>query len=113
MKRKITYALITVAIGLAAFFAGKINNAEAAAELELVEFTAEGSGLYLEYADGTEFYSFWIPEEMYGLDTDAGFQLACNFAGKIVDWNTSGEELAIFTEDGYEFYAYKTEDIYK
>lgn len=32
---------------------------------------------------------------------------------QIVDWNTDGEELSVFTKDGYEFYAYKTEDIYK
>lgn len=30
----------------------------------------------------------------------------------IVDWNTDGQELAVFTSDGYEYYAYKSEDIY-
>lgn len=46
------------------------------------------------------------------LDTETGQQLANDFAGQIVDWNTDGEELAIMTADGYELYAYKTEDIY-
>lgn len=30
----------------------------------------------------------------------------------IVDWNTDGQELAVFTSGGYEYYAYKSEDIY-
>lgn len=47
------------------------------------------------------------------LDTETGQQLANDFAGQIVDWNTDGEELAIMTADGYELYAYKTEDIYQ
>lgn len=46
------------------------------------------------------------------LDTETGWNLANDFAGQIVDWNTDGEELAIMTADGYELYAYKTEDIY-
>lgn len=46
------------------------------------------------------------------LNTETGQQLANDFAGQIVDWNTDGEELAIMTADGYELYAYKTEDIY-
>lgn len=31
---------------------------------------------------------------------------------KVVDWNTDGKELAIFTKDGYELYCYKSENIY-
>lgn len=31
---------------------------------------------------------------------------------EIVDWNTDGQELAVFTSNGYEYYAYKSEDIY-
>lgn len=46
------------------------------------------------------------------LDTETGWNLANDFTGKIVDWNTDGEELSIMTADGYELYAYKTEDIY-
>lgn len=47
------------------------------------------------------------------LDTETGWNLANDFVGQIVDWNTDGEELAIMTADGYELYAYKTEDIYQ
>lgn len=46
------------------------------------------------------------------LDTETGWNLANDFAGQIVDWNTDGEELAVMTADGYELYAYKTEDVY-
>ena len=34
------------------------------------------------------------------------------FVADIVDWNTNGEELALTTSDGYEFYAYKSADEY-
>lgn len=34
------------------------------------------------------------------------------FVADIVDWNTNGEELALTTSDGYEFYAYKYADEY-
>ena len=46
------------------------------------------------------------------LNTETGWNLANDFVEQIVDWNTDGEELAIMTEDDYELYAYKTEDIY-
>ncbi len=41
------------------------------------------------------------------------FDLACDFVGKIVDWNTNGEELSLMTSDGYELYAYKSQNIYR
>lgn len=47
------------------------------------------------------------------LDNNADFEIACEFMGQIVDWNTDGKELAIMTKDGYELYAYKSEDIYQ
>lgn len=37
---------------------------------------------------------------------------ACNFVESIVDWNTDGKEISMMTEDGYEYYAYKTEEVY-
>lgn len=35
------------------------------------------------------------------------------FVADIVDWNTNGEELALMTSDGYEFYAYKSANEYE
>lgn len=47
------------------------------------------------------------------LDNNADFEMACDFMGQIMDWNTDGKELAITTVDGYELYAYKAEDVYQ
>lgn len=67
MKRKILYAITMAVIGMAAFFGGK-NSAPTEPETiqiapELTEMTVENGGLYLEYKDGTNFYSYWIPSE--------------------------------------------------
>lgn len=112
MKRKIAYLTLTAVIGVAAFFVGK--NFEKPAQqpetipenLERIELTAEKYGLYLEYTDGKNFYSFWIDKEDL---ENAGLIDTAN----IVDWNTDGEELAVITENDYEYYAYKSENIYQ
>ena len=69
MKRKILYILTTAVIGVTAFFVGK-NFTEPTqqpetiqARPELMEMTVENGCLYLEYTDGTNFYSYWIPSE--------------------------------------------------
>lgn len=117
MKRKILYLTITAVIGVTAFFIGKnfsttttepeIVQAETVqTALELTEMTVENGGLYLEYTDGTNFYSYWIPTE----DLEkAGLIDTAN----IMDWNTDGTELAVITENDYEYYAYKSADIYQ
>lgn len=40
------------------------------------------------------------------------YSYADSFIADVVDWNTDGEELALMTSDGYEFYAYKSADEY-
>ena len=40
------------------------------------------------------------------------YSYADSFVVDIVDWNTDGEELALMTSDGYEFYAYKSKNEY-
>lgn len=119
MKKKIAYLTITAVIGVTAFFVGK-NFTSTTTEPtqqpetvqtetktpELIEMTVENGGLYLEYTDGTNFYSYWIPSE----DLEkAGLINTEN----IIDWNTDGEELAVITKNDYEYYAYKSEDIYQ
>lgn len=47
------------------------------------------------------------------LNDPKDFSLACDFMGQIVDWNTDGEELSLMTSDGYELYAYKSQNIYR
>ena len=115
MKRKIAYLITTAVIGMAAFSIGKFSaptepetvQAETVQTApELMEMTVENGGLYLEYTDGNNFYSYWIPAE----DLEkAGLINTEN----IVDWNTDGEELSIMTENGYEWYAYHSEDVYQ
>lgn len=40
------------------------------------------------------------------------YSYADAFVADIVDWNTNGEELSLMTSDGYEFYAYKSQNEY-
>ena len=44
--------------------------------------------------------------------TEQDYSYADSFIADIVDWNTDGEELALMTSDGYEFYAYKSKNEY-
>lgn len=67
MKRKILYALTTAVIGTTAFFVGKNFSTQPmqpeTKAPELTEMTVESGGLYLEYSDGNNFYSYWILSE--------------------------------------------------
>ena len=115
MKRTILYAITTAAIAVTAFSIGKFTTPTQPETIqaettqtapELMEMTVENGGLYLEYTDGTNFYSYWIPSD----DLErAGLIDTAN----IIDWNTDGEELAIMTENGYEWYSYQSEDVYQ
>lgn len=53
--------------------------------------------------------SFFIGKE----SAKISYQDKCDFMSEIVDWNTDGEELAVFTKDGYEFYTYKSDNVYE
>lgn len=55
-----------------------------------------------------------ITSETQKLDysQEQDYSYADAFVADIVDWNTNGEELALTTSDGYEFYAYKYADEY-
>lgn len=74
MKRKILYLTLTAVIGVTAFFVGKnfteptqqpetVQPETIQTAPELTEMTVENGGLYLEYTDGENFYSYWIPSE--------------------------------------------------
>ena len=112
MRRKILYLTITAVIATTAFFIGK-NFTEPTQQPEtiqtapeLMEMTVENGGLYLEYTDGTNFYSYWIPTE--DLERAGLIDTA-----HIVDWNTDGAELSVMTENDCEWYAYKSADVYQ
>ena len=72
MKKKIAYLTITAVIGVTAFSIGKFTTPTQPETVqpetiqtapELIEMTVENGGLYLEYSDGENFYSYWIPTE--------------------------------------------------
>lgn len=56
-----------------------------------------------------------ITSETQKLDysQEQDYSYADSFVVDIVDWNTDGEELALMTSDGYEFYAYKSANEYE
>lgn len=56
-----------------------------------------------------------ITSETQKLDysQEQDYSYADSFISDIVDWNTDGEELALMTSDGYEFYAYKSKNEYE
>lgn len=55
-----------------------------------------------------------ITSETQKLDysQEQDYSYADSFIADVVDWNTNGEELALMTSDGYEFYAYKSKNEY-
>lgn len=55
-----------------------------------------------------------ITSETQKLDysQEQDYSYADSFISDVVDWNTNGEELALMTSDGYEFYAYKSANEY-
>lgn len=74
MKRKIAYLITTAVIGMTAFFIGKnfsttptqpetVQPETIQTAPELTEMTVESNGLFLEYSDGNDFYSYWISSE--------------------------------------------------
>ena len=56
-----------------------------------------------------------ITNEIQKLDysQEQDYSYADSFIADVVDWNTNGEELALMTSDGYEFYAYKSKNEYE
>ena len=110
MKRKILYILTTAVIATTAFFIGKNFTVQPAQpetitpEMpEISHLTVTEYGLQIDFADNT---GVWI--ESADLEK-AGLIDTAN----IIDWNTDGEELAIMTENGYEWYAYQSENVYQ
>lgn len=111
MKRKIAYLTITAVIGMTAFFIGKFSaptqptppETITPESQEIADLTVTEYGLQIDFTDNT---GIWIETE----DLEkAGLINTEN----IVDWNTDGVELAVITENDYEYYAYKSADVYQ
>lgn len=116
MKRKITYIITTAVISLAAFSIGKFTSESDTPEPETTETTVETEiaqeiksiestehGMLITFGDNTGVFVNTESLEKAGLINTAN----------IIDWNTDGKELAVITENNYEYYAYKSADIYQ
>ena len=97
MFKKLTVTLLTLTTMFSVISA--YNTTKTAAEPEMAE-SRRGT---------TE-----ITSETQKLDysQEQDYSYADSFISDIVDWNTDGEELALMTSDGYEFYAYKSKNEY-
>lgn len=120
MKRKIAYILTTAVISLAAFSVGKFTSERSESDtpdseqMETAETTTEASqeiksietteyGMLITFGDNTGVF----------VDTESLEKSGLIDTANIVDWNTDGEELAVITKNDYEYYAYKSENIYQ
>ena len=117
MKRKIAYIFTTAVISLAAFSIGKFTSESDTPEpetTEIVETSTETAqeiksiettkyGMLITFGDDTGVFVDAESLEKTGLINTAN----------IIDWNTDGKELAVITENDYEYYAYKSADIYQ
>lgn len=119
MKKKISYITITAAVAVTAFFIGKatipqpetiqietvqLTSPEISPEAqEITDLTVTEYGLQVTFGDNTGVF----------VDTESLEKAGLIDTANIVDWNTDGEELAVITKNDYEYYAYKSADIYQ
>ena len=110
MKRKIAYILTTAVISLTAFSIGKFTSESDTPEPETTETTQEIKsietteyGMLITFGDDTGVF----------VDTESLEKAGLINTANIIDWNTDGQELAFITENDYEYYAYKSADIYQ
>lgn len=102
MKKHKSLHIITIAaLSLGCFFSGRATTSyeKAIKTTETTKPQAEENPLERNFT--------------LNLSYNEDFSLACDFMGQIVDWNTDGNELSIITADGYELYAYKSQNIYR
>ena len=113
MKKKILYVATLAVISATAFFIGKFTTeantpepettveTETAQEIKSIETTEYG--MLITFGDDTGVF----------MDTESLEKAGLINTANIIDWNTDGEELAVMTKNDYEYYAYKSEDIYQ
>ena len=117
MKKKIAYIFTMAVISLAAFSIGKFTSesdtpdqkttktttAEEEAAQEIKSIEATEYGVLITFGDDTGVF----------VDTESLEKAGLINTANIVDWNTDGQELAVITKNDYEYYAYKSADIYQ
>lgn len=115
MKKKIAYIFTTAVISLTAFSIGKFTaetpepettetttaEEETAQEIKSIETTKYG--MLITFGDNTGVF----------VDTESLEKAGLINTANIVDWNTDGKELAVITENDYEYYAYKSANVYQ
>lgn len=117
MKKKITYILTTAVIALAAFSIGKFTTETSVSDseqTEIVETSAE-TAQEIKSIEATEYGVLITFGDNTGVfvDTESLEKAGLINTANIIDWNTDGTELAVMTENGYEWYAYQSADIYQ
>lgn len=103
------WTIAIVGLCICFFFCGYIFNVDAkSTETYIItDIQNDYGNLKITYTDKNgKTFSDTIPvetlEKIGLLDT-----------ANIVDWNTDGKELAVMTENGYEWYAYQSAEIYE
>lgn len=131
--KKLLYVAVTASIGVVAFCAGhttarpevitetvteivqadpKVICMDVPVPVEVpVEVPTEKLVYVPQIQTETEYIE--VPKSTLDLNDPNDINMVCDIFGKIVDWNTDGQELAVMTADGYEFYAYKSADVYQ
>ena len=115
MKRKIVYILITAVISLAAFSVGKFTANTPEPEPTSITTTKVESSQEIKSIEATEYGMLITFGDDTGVfvDTESLEKAGLINTANIIDWNTNGQELAVITENDYEYYAYKSADIYQ
>lgn len=119
MKRKIAYIFTTAVISLTAFSIGKFTSESDTPDTETTETTTAETSVEtaqeIKSIEATEYGVLITFGDDTGVfvDTESLEKSGLIDTANIVDWNTDGEELAVITKNDYEYYAYKSENIYQ
>ena len=116
MKRKIAYIFTTAVISLTAFSIGKFTSESDTPEAETTETTeTTETAQEIKSIETTEYGMLITFGDNTGVfvDTESLEKAGLINTANIVDWNTDGTELAVMTENGYEYYAYKSANVYQ
>lgn len=115
MKKKIAYIFTTAVISLTAFSIGKFTSESDTPEPETTETTTTETAQEIKSIETTEYGMLITFGDDTGVfvDTESLEKAGLINTANIIDWNTDGKELAVITENDYEYYAYRSADVYQ
>lgn len=117
MKRKIAYIFTTAVISLTAFSIGKFTSESDTPEPETTEIveTSTETAQEIKSIETTEYGMLITFSDDTGVfvDTESLENAGLINTANIIDWNTDGQELAVITKNDYEYYAYRSADVYQ